>query len=468
MSGPPPGFRVEHDTMGEVLVPADALWGAQTQRAVGNFPVSGERLAPELVHAIARIKQAAAQTNGALGVLPPDVVAALVSAAEALVDGEHDEQFPVDVFQTGSGTSSNMNVNEVIAALATRTLGRPVHPNDAVNASQSSNDVFPSAIHLAALDSATHRLLPALEHLDASLTRKAVAFADVVKAGRTHLMDAVPVMLGAEFAGYAAQIRADHARISSTLPRVAEIPLGGTAVGTGLAAPPGWRAAVVDRLAELSGLALRPAGDPLAAQSSRDALVELSGQLRVLAVSLTKICNDLRWMGSGPRAGLGEIRIPDLQPGSSIMPGKVNPVIPEAVLQVCAQVVGNDTAVAWGGAAGNFELNVMLPVIGRNLLQSLLLLASVTRLLADRCVDGIEAVPQRMRELAESSPAIVTALNGFLGYEEAAAVAKQALAEGRSIKDVVVERGHVTAGRITDAELTAALDVHRMANGESG
>jgi fumarate hydratase class II len=458
-------YRTEHDTMGEVQVPLDALWGAQTQRATANFPISGERLAPELVRALAQIKQAAARTNGDLGVLPADVVAAIDAAAAEVAAGAHPDQFPVDVFQTGSGTSSNMNVNEVLATLTARRLDRPVHPNDVLNASQSSNDVFPSAIHLAALDMATHGLLPALAHLEESLARKASEFADVVKAGRTHLMDAVPVTLGAEFGGYAAQVRTGAERITSTLPRVAEIPLGGTAVGTGLGAPPGWRALVVAKLAALTGLAVVPASDGLAAQSSRDALVELSGQLRVLAVSLTKICNDLRWMGSGPRAGLGEIRIPDLQPGSSIMPGKVNPVIPEAVLQVCAQVVGNDAAIAWGGAAGTFELNVMLPVIARNLLESLRILVAASRLLADRCIDGIETDRARLLGFAESSPAIVTPLAAYLGYEEAAAVAKQALARGMSIRQVVEDRGHIAADRITAEQLAEALDVRRMASG---
>ncbi len=458
-------FRTEHDTMGEVQVPLDALWGAQTQRATANFPISGDRLAPELVRALAQIKQAAARTNGDLGVLQADVVAAIDAAAAEVAAGAHADQFPVDVFQTGSGTSSNMNVNEVLATLTARRLDRPVHPNDELNASQSSNDVFPSAIHLAALDMATRDLLPALAHLEESLARKASEFADVVKAGRTHLMDAVPVTLGAEFGGYAAQVRAGAERITSTLPRVAEIPLGGTAVGTGLGAPPGWRALVVAKLSALTGLAVVPASDGLAAQSSRDALVELSGQLRVLAVSLTKICNDLRWMGSGPRAGLGEIRIPDLQPGSSIMPGKVNPVIPEAVLQVCAQVVGNDAAIAWAGGAGTFELNVMLPVIGRNLLESLRILVAASRLLADRCIDGIETDRDRLLGFAESSPAIVTPLNTYLGYEEAAAVAKQALAQGMSIRQVVEDRGHIAAGRITAEQLAEALDVRRMASG---
>jgi len=461
------GYRIEHDTMGEVRVPADALWRAQTQRAVENFPISGDGVPVELIAAIARIKQAAAATNAEMGVLDADRAAAIGAAAADIAGGQFLAQFPIDVFQTGSGTSSNMNVNEVIASIASASLGVAVHPNDDVNASQSSNDVFPSAIHVAATDSAVHALLPALAHLAAALDLKAAEFVDVVKAGRTHLMDAVPVTLGAEFAGYSAQIRACAERIRSTLPRVAEIPLGGTAVGTGLNAPVGWRARVVATLAELTGLPLTPARDRLEAQSARDSLVELSGQLRVLAVALTKVCNDLRLMGSGPRAGLGEIAIPDLQPGSSIMPGKVNPVVPEAVLQVCAQVIGNDASVAWAGAAGAFELNTMLPVMGRNLLESLRLLATSTRLLADRCVAGIAANREHLRKLAESSPAIVTPLNSYLGYEEAASIAKQALAESKTIRAVVHERGHVTSGRISEAQLNAALDVDAMARGNA-
>jgi fumarate hydratase, class II len=460
----PSGTRVEHDTMGEVRVPATALYRAQTQRAVDNFPVSGERVPVELVHALARVKEAAAVTNARLGVLTDDVAAAVAEAARSVASGAHDDQFPIDVFQTGSGTSTNMNVNEVLATLGSRSLGRPVHPNDDVNASQSSNDDFPSAVHLAALDVATRSLLPALDHLAATFEAKATELDDVVKAGRTHLMDAVPVTVGQELRGYATQVRRGAERVRATLPRVGELPLGGTAVGTGLNTPPGWREAVVAELARITELPVTPAQDGLEAQSARDALVELSGQLRVVAVSLTKICNDLRWMGSGPRAGLGELHIPDLQPGSSIMPGKVNPVVPEAVLQVCAQVVGNDAAVAWGGAAGTFELNVMVPVLARNLLESLRLLASGSRLLADRCVAGITADAEHALALAESSPAIATALNRHLGYEEVASIVKQSVAERRTIRDVVVERGHVREGRITQEDLDAALDVRRMAN----
>ncbi len=457
------GTRVEHDTMGEVRVPATALYRAQTQRAVENFPVSGEPVPTELVHALARVKEAAARTNARLGVLTPDVADAIVAAARSVAGGEHDDQFPVDVFQTGSGTSTNMNVNEVLATLATRTLGRAVHPNDDVNASQSSNDDVPTAVHVAALDLATRDLLPALDHLAGTFDAKAAELDDVVKAGRTHLMDAVPVTVGQELRGYGAQVARGGDRVRSALGRVGEVPLGGTAVGTGLNTPPGWREAVVAELATVTGLPVTPARDGLEAQSARDALVELSGQLRVVAVSLTKICNDLRWMGSGPRAGLGELHIPDLQPGSSIMPGKVNPVVPEAVVQVCAQVVGNDAAVAWGGAAGTFELNVMVPVIARNLLASLRLLAAASRLLADRCVAGLTADAEHALVLAESSPAIATALNRHLGYEEVASIVKQSVKERRTIRDVVLERGHVRDGRITQEELDAALDVRRMA-----
>jgi fumarate hydratase class II len=456
-------FRVERDTMGEVWVPVDALWGAQTQRAVENFPVSGRGLEPAQVHALGRIKAAAARVNGGLGVLDPEFAEAIEAAATAVADGQHDDQFPVDVFQTGSGTSSNMNVNEVVATLASaRLAGRAVHPNDHVNASQSSNDVFPSSIHLAATGAVTGDLLPALRHLGAALEAKAGEFATVVKAGRTHLMDATPVTLGQEFSGYAAQVRYGVERLTGTMPRLAELPLGGTAVGTGINTPPGFAAAVIDRLREATGLPLTEARNHFEAQGARDALVETSGQLRTIAVSLFKIANDIRWMGSGPRAGLRELNLPDLQPGSSIMPGKVNPVVCESVRQVCAQVIGNDAAVGFAGSAGDFELNVMLPVIARNLLESIRLLAAAARLLADRCVTGLTANPDVCRAYAEGSPAIVTPLNRYLGYEEAAAVAKQALATGAPIRAVVMERGHVAAGRITEAELDRALDVLRM------
>jgi fumarate hydratase, class II len=454
--------RIEHDSMGEVEVPADALWGAQTQRAVENFPVSGERIGRDMIGALGSIKGTAARVNAELGVIDADMADAIHDAAAAVARGEYDEEFPVDVFQTGSGTSSNMNANEVIATLASRRLGRPVHPNDHVNASQSSNDVFPSAIHLAAVRLLVRDLIPALDHLAATFEAKAAEFATVVKVGRTHLMDAVPVTLGQEFGGYAAAIRHDAERTVAILPRLGELPLGGTATGTGLNAPPGFAALVNERLASSMKLPLTEARNHFEAAGARDALVEASGVLRVTAVSLYKICNDLRLMGSGPRAGLAEISIPDLQPGSSIMPGKVNPVICEAVCQVCTQVIGNDAAVAFGGAAGNFELNVMMPVIARNLLLSARLLASVVPLLADRCVAGITPFTDRMRQLAESSPVIVTALNRFIGYEAAAQVAHEALETGETIRSIVLSRGYVSRGEITEAQLDAALDVLAM------
>jgi fumarate hydratase, class II len=462
MSGPEAQYRREHDSMGEVLVPADALWGAQTQRAVENFPVSGERIGRDMIGALASIKGDAAVINGELGVLDADMAAAIHNAAADVALGGYDDQFPIDVFQTGSGTSSNMNANEVIARLASQRLGRPVHPNDDVNASQSSNDVFPSAIHLAATHLLVRELIPALEHLAAVLDTKAGEFAAVVKVGRTHLMDAVPVTLGQEFGGYAAAVRMGLERIRAVLPRLGELPLGGTATGTGLNAPPGFAAKVIAKLADDMSLPLTEARNHFEAAGGRDALVEASGVLRVTAVSLYKTCNDLRWMGSGPRAGLGEISIPDLQPGSSIMPGKVNPVICEAVCQVCTQVIGNDAAVAFGGAAGNFELNVMMPVMARNLLSSGRLLTAVVPLLADRCVAGITAHADHMRRLAESSPVIVTALNSYIGYEAAAQVAHEALETGQTIRAVVLARGYVSRGEITEAQLDAALDVLSM------
>jgi len=458
--------RTEHDSMGEVEVPADALWGAQTQRAADNFPISGERIGRDLIGALGCIKGTAARVNGELGVIDADMAEAIHAAAAAVARGEHDDAFPLDVFQTGSGTSSNMNANEVIAHLASRSLGRPVHPNDHVNASQSSNDVFPSAIGLAAVRLFTLELIPALDHLAGAFEAKAEEFAEVVKVGRTHLMDAVPVTLGQEFGGYAAQVRYGTERVRDCLPRLGELPLGGTAVGTGLNTPPGFAQRVNERLASSMKLPLREARNHFEAQGSRDALVEASGVLRVVAVSLYKICNDLRWMGSGPQAGLGEISIPDLQPGSSIMPGKVNPVICEATAQVCTQVIGNDAAVAFGGAAGSFELNVMMPVIARNLLASGRLLASVVPLLADRCVSGITARADRMRRLAESSPVIVTALNRYLGYEAAAQVAHEALDSGEPIRSVVISRGYVDRGEITVEQLDAALDVLAMTRPE--
>jgi fumarate hydratase class II len=455
-------YRTEHDSMGEVRVPARARWGAQTQRAVENFPISGQRIERAHIQALARIKAAAAKVNGDLGVLDADVAEAIQAAAAEVVEGDWDDHFPIDVFQTGSGTSSNMNTNEVIAALAGERLGRAVHPNDHVNASQSSNDVFPSSIHIAATAAVSRDLIPALTRLAQSLEAKSAEFAEVVKAGRTHLMDATPVTLGQEFGGYAAQVRYGIERLESVLPRLAELPLGGTAVGTGINTPAGFPAAVIAEVARTTGLPLTEARNHFEAQGARDAIVETSGQLRTIAVGLTKIANDLRWMSSGPRTGLAEISLPDLQPGSSIMPGKVNPVVPEAVLMVAAQVTGNDTAIAVAGAAGNFELNVMLPVIARNILESVRLLANVTRLLADRTVDGITAHAERAREYAESSPSVVTPLNRWIGYEEAAKVAKKALAERKTIRQVVVEGGYLERGQLTEAQLDEALDVLRM------
>ncbi|TMB56034.1 MAG: class II fumarate hydratase, partial [Chloroflexi bacterium] len=441
--------RVEHDSMGEVQVPADARWGATTQRAVENFPISGQPIDAELIHALGLIKAAAANVNATLGVLDGETSVAIRAAAQEVADGRWDEQFPIDVFQTGSGTSSNMNANEVIASLAGERLGRPVHPNDQVNASQSSNDVIPSAIHLAATDGVVNTLVPALKRLATALEGKAGEFASVVKSGRTHLMDATPVTLGQEFGGYAAQVRNGIERLEASLPRVAELALGGTAVGTGINAPAGFAPAVIEELRTTTGLPLTEARNHFEAQGARDGLVELSGQLRTIAIGLYKIATDIRWMASGPRAGLAEIHVPDLQPGSSIMPGKVNPVIPEALSMVCAQVIGNDAAIAFGGAAGNFELNIMLPMLARNILESIRLLANASVLFADRCVSGIAADEARAREFAQGSPSVATALNPVLGYEEAASIAKQALAERTSIRQVVIERGHVDSGKVS-------------------
>jgi fumarate hydratase class II len=454
--------RLEHDSMGEVAVPVSAKWGATTQRAVENFPISGQRMDPAVIHALGRIKSAAASVNGQLGVLETDAAAAIAAAAEEVAAGGWDDQFPIDVFQTGSGTSSNMNANEVIATLAAEQFGQPVHPNDHVNASQSSNDVIPSAIHLAAADGVVNDLIPALSTLAEALEAKATEFADLVKSGRTHLMDATPVTLGQEFGGYAAQVRYGVERLDATLPRLGELALGGTAVGTGINAPAGFAPAVIAVLRETTGLPLTEARNHFEAQGAQDGLVELSGQLRTVAIGLYKIATDIRWMGSGPRAGLAEIHVPDLQPGSSIMPGKVNPVVAEALSMVCAQVIGNDAAVAFGGAAGNFELNIMLPMLARNVLESIRLLSSSSRLFADRCVRGITADETRAREYAEGSPSVATALNPVLGYEEAASIAKQALAERKSVRDVVLERGHVDNGTLSLDDLDRLLDVGRM------
>ncbi len=442
--------------------PAQELWGGETRKAIDNFPVSGERVPSPVIHWLGRIKAAAARTNAELGLLDAQIAEGIAEAADQVAHGRHDDQFPVDVFQTGSGTSSNMNANEVIATLAARELGQPVHPNDHVNASQSSNDVFPSSIHLAATEAFVAELIPALDHLATALKAKADAWSEVVKSGRTHLMDATPVTLGQEFSGYAQQVFNGIDRLTTTLPRLAELPLGGTAVGTGVNTPPGFAPAVIERLREATGLPLTEAPNHFEAQGARDGLVEASGQVRVVAVSLYKIVNDIRWMGSGPRAGLRELRLPDLQPGSSIMPGKVNPVVPEAVRQVCAQVIGNDATVAFAGTQGDFELNVMLPVMARNLLESIRLLANAARLLADRCIDGLEPNVEVVRAYAEGSPSIVTPLNRYLGYDEAAAIAKAALASNRTIREVVIERGHVASGTLTEQQLDEALDVLRM------
>ncbi|UQX87764.1 class II fumarate hydratase [Jatrophihabitans telluris] len=461
-------FRVEKDSMGEVRVPAAAKWRAQTQRAVENFPISGQPIERELIAGLALIKGAGARVRAQRGLLDPGKAEAIAAAAVEVARGEWDEQFPIDVFQTGSGTSSNMNTNEVLASLAADRLSAAageavsVHPNDDVNDPLSSNDQFPSAIHVAATKAVVVDLVPALQHLAAALEAKSSEFATVVKSGRTHLMDATPVTLGQEFSGYAAAVRYGVERLQSTLPRVAELPLGGTAVGTGINAPAGFAGEVIALIAAETGLPFTEARDHFEAQGARDGLVELSGALRTIAVSLNKIANDIRWMGSGPRTGLTELFLPDLQPGSSIMPGKVNPVLCEAVCQVVAQVIGNDAAVAWGGAAGNFELNVMLPVIARNVLESVRLIGNVSRVFADRCVSGLQANVERCREYAESSPSIVTPLNHYVGYDEAAKIAKQALAERKTIRQVVIERGHVESGAITEDKLDEVLDVLSM------
>jgi fumarate hydratase class II len=429
------------------------LWGAETRKAVANFPVSGEPIPPPVARWLGRIKGAAALVNGELGLLDADKAERIADAAGRIAAGELDDQFPIDVFQTGSGTSSNMNANEVIAALA----GEGVHANDDVNMGQSSNDVFPSAVHLAALDELTNDLLPALDRLAASLEAKAREFDDVVKSGRTHWMDAVPVTLGQEFGGYAAQVREGIGRVQDALPRLGKIPLGGTAVGTGLNTHPEFAARVRERLSQDSGLTISAPADPFESQAARDALVEVSGALKTVAVSLTKIANDLRFMGSGPRAGLAEIFLPELQTGSSIMPGKVNPVIPEVVTQVAAQVIGNDAAITVGGLQGHFELNVFVPLIARNLLDSIKLLASASRLFADTCVDGIEANREQLERYAELTLSAATALNPYIGYDKATEIVKAAAASGKSLREVAREAG------VADDVLEKALDYRKMA-----
>jgi fumarate hydratase, class II len=433
----------------------EQLWGGETSKAVENFPISGERVPASVIHWLARIKAAAARVNADLELLDPDLAERIAAAADRVAEGEFDDQFPIDVFQTGSGTSTNTNANEVIANLA----GEGVHPNDHVNMGQSSNDVFPSAVHLAALDTTINQLLPALDRLEASLQAKASEFKDNVKAGRTHLMDAVPVTLGQEFSGYAAQIRLGARRIRNALPQVAQIPLGGTATGTGLNTHREFASRVRDRLSDATGLEISAPEDPFEAQGARDALVELSGALKVVAVSLTKIANDIAMMGSGPRAGIGELILPELQKGSSIMPGKVNPVICEVALQVCAQVIGNDTTVTIAGLEGNFELNVRVPLIARNLLDSIKLLSSTTRVFADKLVDGIEANEEGLRHSAEMTLAAATALNPYIGYDKGTEIVKEAARSGRPLREVALEMG------VDEDTYDKAMDLRKMAQG---
>ena len=458
-------YRIEHDTMGEVRVPANALYRAQTQRAVENFPISGKPLEPQHIVALAQIKKAAATANAELGVLDDERARAIADAADKVATGQYDEHFPIDVFQTGSGTSSNMNTNEVLATLANQALEGTdveVHPNDHVNASQSSNDVFPTSVHVAVTGALINDLVPAMTQLAESLERKAAELQDVVKSGRTHLMDATPVTLGQEFGGYAAQVRYGIERVESSLPRVAEVPLGGTAVGTGINTPAGFSARVIELLAEETGLPITEARNHFEAQANRDGLVEASGQLRNVAYSYMKINNDLRWMGSGPNTGLGEILIPDLQPGSSIMPGKVNPVICESTIQVCAQVIGNDTTVSLSSTNGAFELNVGIPVMASALLESIRLLANSSRVMAEKMIDGLEANTERCRFLAEASPSIVTPLNKAIGYEAAAKIAKHSVANKMTVREATIALGYVENGQLTEEQLDRALDVTTM------
>jgi fumarate hydratase class II len=458
-------FRVETDSMGEVRVPAGAYWGAQTQRAVDNFPVSGQRFPRRFIEALGIIKWAAAKANEELGLLDARRAEAIRTAAEEVITGKLDEHFPIDIFQTGSGTSTNMNANEVIANRAEEILGeargsKTVHPNDHVNASQSSNDVIPTAIHLAALMEIDANLTRQMSSLTKALTKKGEQFASILKVGRTHLMDATPITMGQEFGGYARQIELGSADLKHATARLGELALGGTAVGTGLNADRRFAPRAIQIIAERTGLAVREAVNHFEAQASKDGCVAASGALRGIAVSLMKIANDIRWMGSGPRAGLGELRLPELQPGSSIMPGKVNPVIPEVVTQVAAQVIGNDQTIAIGGMSGAFELNVFMPVIARNLLESITILASACRLFAEKCISGLEADAERCRALVEQSFPIITALVPAIGYDECAAVSKEAYKTGRSIREIVLERGTVTA-----EELDEALDIEKMTRG---
>jgi len=453
-------YRIEHDSMGELQVPEDALWGAQTQRAVENFPISGLTMPRQFIASLGLVKWAAAGANAELGLMKSDVAVAVQKAALEVAEGQHDGHFPIDVFQTGSGTSSNMNANEVIAHLATGKLGSDVHPNDHVNMSQSSNDVIPTCVHVSAAIAIQQQLLPALEHLGGVLEVKADELRDVVKTGRTHLMDAMPVTLGQELDGWRSQIEHGGERIRGSLKRLACLAQGGTAVGTGINAHPKFGEKVAVLLSEQTGVKFSPAASRFEALSSQDAAVEMSGQLRVLAVSLTKIANDLRWMNSGPLAGIGEIELPALQPGSSIMPGKVNPVIPEAVAMVCAQVIGNDATIAMGGQSGNFQLNVMLPVVAYNLLQSIELLANASTCLADKAIRGFTVNEANINRALGRNPILVTALNPVIGYEVGAAVAKKAYAEGRPVKEVAKEMTD-----LTDAELDRLLDPAALTKG---
>ena len=457
-------YRIEHDTMGEVKVPVDALWRAQTQRAVENFPISGRGLEDQQIRALGLLKAACAQVNKDLGKLDAEKADAIIAAAQEIADGKHNDQFPIDVFQTGSGTSSNMNTNEVIASIA-KANGIEVHPNDDVNMGQSSNDTFPTATHVAATEAAVQDLIPGLEVLQKSLAAKADEWHEVVKSGRTHLMDATPVTLGQEFSGYARQIELGIERVQATVGRLGELAIGGTAVGTGINTPAEFGAKVTEELVKLTGVeALSEAKNHFEAQANRDALVEFSGAMRSVAVSLYKIANDIRLMGSGPLAGFAEIHLPDLQPGSSIMPGKVNPVLCETATQVSAQVIGNDAAIAFGGTQGQFELNVFIPMMARNVLESSRLLANTARQFATKLVDGIEPNVEHMRELAESSPSIVTPLNSAIGYENAAKVAKHAIKEGITIRQAVIDLGFVDGEKLTEEELDKRLDVLSMAN----
>ena len=453
-------YRIEHDSMGELQVPQDALWGAQTQRAVDNFPISGLTMPRQFVAALGLVKWAAAGANSELGLLKSDVAVAVQKAALEVADGQHDAHFPIDVFQTGSGTSSNMNANEVIAHLATEKFGSEVHPNDHVNMSQSSNDVIPTCVHVSGAIAIHQQLLPALEHLGGVLEMKADELRDVVKTGRTHLMDAMPVTLGQELDGWRSQIEHAGERIRGSLKRLVCLAQGGTAVGTGINAHPKFGEKVAVLLSEKTGVKFAPASSKFEALSSQDTAVEMSGQLRVLAVSLTKIANDLRWMNSGPLAGIGEIELPALQPGSSIMPGKVNPVIPEAVAMVCAQVIGNDATIAMGGQSGNFQLNVMLPVVAYNLLQSIELLANASTCLADKAIKGFTVNEANINRALGRNPILVTALNPVIGYELGAAVAKKAYADGRPVKEVAKEMTE-----LTDEELDRLLDPAALTKG---